>query len=286
MADRDALTPESLRAEVSGWLADNWDAELPLMHWRRRLVDAGWAAPSWPKRWHGRGLPAWTDAVVTDELIDGGAVGAPVGGAMSLAGPTILEQGPDPVRERFLEPILTGEETWCQLFSEPGAGSDLAGLQTTAVRDGDDWVVNGQKVWTTSAHHADLGMLLARTDPTAPKHSGITYFALPMKQDGVVVRPLRQMNWHQSFNEVFLTDARVPHENVIGEVGGGWTAARTTLAHERRLGRQRPPNYSAPPAGRSTRPATRPTSTSPSTAGIRSAPVAPTSSSPTPAPAA
>jgi alkylation response protein AidB-like acyl-CoA dehydrogenase len=247
MADRDALTPESLRAEVSGWLAENWDAELPLMHWRRRLLDAGWAAPSWPKQWHGRGLAPWTDAVVTDALIDGGAVGTPVGGAMSLAGPTILELGPDPVRERFLEPILTGEETWCQLFSEPGAGSDLAGLQTTAVRDGDDWVVNGQKVWTTSAHHAELGMLLARTDPTAPKHSGITYFALPMKQDGVVVRPLRQMNWHQSFNEVFLTDARVPHANVIGEVGGGWNAARATLAHERRLGRQRPPNYSDAP---------------------------------------
>jgi alkylation response protein AidB-like acyl-CoA dehydrogenase len=238
-----APSPEALRAEVADWVAEQWDPELSLVEWRARLVAAGWAAPSWPVRWHGRGLPAWADAVVADELIARGAVGTPVGGGMGLAGPTILEHGPDDVRERFLEPILTGAETWCQLFSEPGAGSDLAGLGTSAVRDGDEWVVNGQKVWTTSAHHADLGMLLARTDPSLPKHAGITYFALPMKQPGVMVRPLRQMNWHQSFNEVFLTDARVPHENVIGELGGGWAAARTTLAHERRLSGLHPPAY-------------------------------------------
>ncbi len=247
MADVAVPTAEQLRAEVGAWIEANWDAELALVQWRRKLLEAGWSAPSWPTQWHGRGLPPWADGVVNDELVDRGAVGVPVGGAMSLAGPTILEQGPDSVRERFLEPILTGEETWCQLFSEPGAGSDLAGLQTSAVRDGDEWVINGQKVWTTSAHHADLGMLLARTDPSKPKHGGITYFALPMKQAGIVVRPLRQMNWHQSFNEVFLSDARVPHENVIGEVGGGWAAALATLAHERRLGRQRPPNYSDAP---------------------------------------
>jgi alkylation response protein AidB-like acyl-CoA dehydrogenase len=242
-----APTPDSVRAQVVAWIADHWDPEQPLLAWRRALTEAGWAAPSWPERWHGRGLPAWADALVADELIARGAVGAPVGGGMALAGPTILEHGPDSVRERFLAAILTGDETWCQLFSEPGAGSDLAGLATTAVRDGDEFVVNGQKVWTTSAHHADLGMLLARTDPSAPKHAGITYFALPMKQDGVLVRPLRQMNWHQSFNEVFMTDARVPAENVIGEVGGGWAAARTTLAHERRLGRGREPAYDRGP---------------------------------------
>ena len=153
-----------------------------------------------------------------------------------LAGPTILEQGPDFMRERFLRPMLTGEEVWCQLFSEPSAGSDLAGLTTTAVLDGDEWVVNGQKVWNTSAHHADMGMLVARTDWDAPKHQGITYFVLPMHQPGVEVRPLRQMNYHSSFNEVFLTDARIPRDWVVGEVHQGWTAALATLAHERRWG--------------------------------------------------
>ncbi len=168
-----------------------------------------------------------------------------------LAGPTILEQGPDSTRERFLRPMLTGEEVWCQLFSEPTAGSDLAGLTTTAVLDGDEWVVNGQKVWNTSAHHADLGMLVARTDWDAPKHQGITYFVLPMKQDGVEVRPLRQMNYHSSFNEVFMTDARIPKEWVVGHVNQGWTAALATLAHERRfgvLGRNRLDGVAAGPA--------------------------------------
>jgi alkylation response protein AidB-like acyl-CoA dehydrogenase len=134
-----------------------------------------------------------------------------------------------------LRPILTGEERWCQLFSEPGAGSDLAGLTTRAVRDGDRWIVNGQKVWTTSAHHADFGILLARTDWTVPKHQGLTFFILPMAQGGVEVRPLRQMNGYASFNEVFLTDAEVPVDWVVGQVGGGWSVALTTLAHERRF---------------------------------------------------
>src|SRR5262245_64539489 len=131
---------------------------------------------------------------------------------------------------------MTGEQTWCQLFSEPGAGSDLAGLTTTARRDGDEWVVSGQKVWNTSAHHADLGLLVARTDWDVPKHNGLTYFVLPMRQPGVEVRPLRQMNEHRSFNEVFLTDARIPRDWVVGSVGEGWSAALATLAHERRWG--------------------------------------------------
>jgi alkylation response protein AidB-like acyl-CoA dehydrogenase len=192
--------------------------------------------PSWPERWYGKGLPVWADDVVRREVHAGGAVASVAAGPAGLAGPTILEQGPDSARERFLRPLLTGEEVWCQLFSEPSAGSDLAGLTTTAVLDGDEWVVNGQKVWNTSAHHADLGMLLARTDWDAPKHAGITYLVLPMKQPGVEVRPLRQMNFHASFNEVFLTDARIPRDWVLGEVGEGWTAALATLAHERRFG--------------------------------------------------
>ena len=140
--------------------------------------------------------------MVADELRAKGAVEPPLGSGMSLAAPTILEHGPDELRERILWSTITGEITWCQLFSEPGAGSDLAGLSTTAVRDGDDWVVNGQKVWNTSAHHADVAMLVARTDWDVPKHHGVSYFVLPMHQDGVEVRPIVQMNRHSSFNEV------------------------------------------------------------------------------------
>ena len=240
-------TPEPVRAEVARWVAGHWDPDMPLRDWRLLLAASGWAAPSWPRRWHGRELPAWADRLVAAELIRLGAVGTPVGSGMALAAPTILAHGPDSIRERFLLPILTGEQTWCQLFSEPGAGSDLAGLATSAVPDGDDWVINGQKVWTTSAHHADYGMLLARTDSSLPKHRGITYLAIPMRQPGILVRPLRQMNFRQSFNEVFFTDARVPRENVIGETGGGWTAALTTLAYERRFGAMSRPAYDPRP---------------------------------------
>jgi alkylation response protein AidB-like acyl-CoA dehydrogenase len=241
----DGVTPDALRTEVRAWVDAEWDPDLSLLEWRRRLVAARWATPSWPERWYGRGLPGWADDVVSDTLIGAGAVSTPVGSGMSLAAPTILAEGPDAVRELALLPTLTGEATWCQLFSEPGAGSDLAGLTTRAERDGDEWVINGQKVWNTSAHHADLGMLLARTDWDAPKHKGITYFVLPMHQPGVEARPLRQMNKHASFNEVFLTDARVPCENVVGAVGDGWRVALTTLAFERRFGNMSRPRYSA-----------------------------------------
>ncbi len=229
------LTEQALRGEVRDWVEERWDPSMSLLSWRKLLVGAGWAVPSWPERWYGRGLPAWADQVVRSEIHSCGAVSTSATGAAGLAGPTILEQGPDHLRERFLRPLLTGEETWCQLFSEPAAGSDLAGLTTTAVLDGDEWVLNGQKVWNTSAHHADFGMLVARTDWDAPKHQGITYFVLPMKQPGVEVRPLRQMNYHASFNEVFMADARIPRDWVVGEVGKGWTAALATLAHERRF---------------------------------------------------
>jgi alkylation response protein AidB-like acyl-CoA dehydrogenase len=154
---------------------------------------------------------------------------------MSLAAPTILAHGSDELKGRLLRPIATGEDTWCQLFSEPGNGSDLAGLTTRATHDGDEFVVEGQKVWTTGAQHAAYGMLLARTDWDAPKHKGITFFALPMRQPGIDVRPLRQMNGRASFNEVFITEAKVPASNVVGELHGGWAVALTTLAHERGL---------------------------------------------------
>jgi alkylation response protein AidB-like acyl-CoA dehydrogenase len=152
---------------------------------------------------------------------------------IALAGPTIVTHGSDEVKKRFLRPMFTGEEKWCQLFSEPGAGSDFAGLGTKAIRDGDEWIINGQKVWNTLAHLADWGMLVTRTDPDAPKHKGMTYFALDMHAPGVEVRPLRQITGEAEFNEVYMTDARVPDAHRVGEVGEGWRAALTTLMNER-----------------------------------------------------
>ena len=238
---------DAVRAELAAWVERHWDPDMPLRDWRELLLTARWAVPSWPRRWHGRDWPAWTDDLVSSELIRLGTVGVPVGSGTWLAAPTILAYGSDELKGRLLKPILTGEQTWCQLLSEPGAGSDLAGLSTSAVLDGDTWIVNGQKVWNTSAHHADMAMLLARTDPGVPKHQGITYFALPMRQPGVEVRQLRQMNFHASFNEVFLTDARIPADNVIGSVGQGWPAALTTLAYERRFSALQRPAYSTSP---------------------------------------
>ena len=188
------VTPENVRDEFTTWLAGNWNPDLSLREWRTLLCDSGWAVPHWPTQWFGRGLPAWAESIVSEQIRAHGAVGLPAGAGMALAAPTILEHGSDRLKETFLRATITGEFTWCQLFSEPGAGSDLAGLQAKAVRDGDEWVVNGQKVWNTSAHHADYGILMARTDSSAPKHAGITYFVLPMRQPGVLVRPLKQMN--------------------------------------------------------------------------------------------
>ncbi len=213
---------DDVQAEARAWIAEHWDPDLALRDWRIRLLESGWACPSWPVEWHGQGLAVAADAIVADELAALGAIGVPGGGGMGLAAPTILEHGSDDLKRRLLAPIVIGDDMWCQLFSEPGSGSDLAGLTTRAERDGDEWIVNGQKVWNTSAHHADFGMLVARTNWDVPKHAGISYFALPMHQPGVEVRPLRQMNGYASFNEVFLTDARVPAANVVGEVDGGW----------------------------------------------------------------
>ncbi len=222
-----------VRDSFRAWLDANWNRERPLVDWRDRLAGSGWAVPSWPTRWHGRGLPSWADKLVADEIRSAGAVGPPLGAGMNLAAPTLVTHGSDDLNERMLRATITGAITWTQLFSEPGAGSDLAGLRTTAVLDGNEWVLNGQKVWNTSAHHADFAMLLARTDWDAPKHEGISYFVLPMKQPGVEVRPILQMNRHSSFNEVFLTDARIPAANLVGAAGDGWRVARTTLMHER-----------------------------------------------------
>ena len=225
----------AIRAEVRAWIDAHWRPELSLREWRELLAADGWASPTWPSQWCGRGLPGRLGRVVAEEFRRAVVPGPPEGLGMMLAAPVILEHGSDALKRRFIRPTVTGEVTWCQLFSEPGAGSDLAGLRTRAERDGDVWLVSGQKVWSTGAATADFGLLLARTDASVPKHRGITAFVLPMRQDGVEVRPLRQMNGHSSFNEVFFDDARIPADNVIGDVGGGWTVARATLAHERRL---------------------------------------------------
>ena len=228
------INEADVRAEVRAWLADNWDPEQSLVAWRTKLVDSGWGMPQWPEEWHGRGLSLDLARVVEEEFAAVGAVGVAKSGVRLLAAATILEHGTDQQKEKFLRRILTGEDTWCQLFSEPGSGSDLAGATTRADAHGDYWLVNGQKVWTTSAHHADYGLLVARTDWDVPKHQGLSYFVVDIKQPGVEVQPLKQMNGHASFNQVFFTDAQVPTENQVGEIGEGWKVAMTTLAHERR----------------------------------------------------
>src|SRR5712691_4385037 len=228
------VSEADVRAEVREWLAANWNPDLSLVEWRGKLADSGWGMPQWPKEWYGRGLPIGLARVVEEEFAAVGAVGVARSGVRLLAAATLLEHGSDLQKKKFLRRILTGEDTWCQFFSEPGSGSDLAGATTRADLKGDFWIINGQKVWTTSAHHADHGLLLARTDWDAPKHEGLSYFVIDIKQPGVEVQPLKQMNGHASFNQVFFTDATVPAENLIGRIGEGWKVAMTTLAHERR----------------------------------------------------
>jgi alkylation response protein AidB-like acyl-CoA dehydrogenase len=233
MTDTAARTARDVTAEVTAWLEENWDPDLTVGEWWDRLGTSGWAAPTWPEEWYGKGLSRGDGVAVQQAISRFGALGAPGGLGLLLAGPTIATHGNDEQKERYLREIVTGRRAWCQLFSEPGAGSDLAGLQTRAVRDGDEWVVTGQKVWTSGGQIADLGMLLARTDPDVPKHQGISYFALDMHQPGVEVRPLREMTGRAMFNEVFINEARVSHEALIGGLNNGWAVANTTLAFER-----------------------------------------------------
>jgi alkylation response protein AidB-like acyl-CoA dehydrogenase len=224
---------DTVAADVRAFVAEAWEPEASVGEWWARLADSGWAVPTWPSEWLGRDLPRDLAPAVATALRAGGAIGPPAGLGMLLAGPTILAHGTDEQKARYLRPIVSGAEGWCQLFSEPGAGSDLASLQTKAERDGDEWIVTGQKVWTSGATIADLGMLLARTNPEAPKHQGITYFLFPMDQPGVEVRPLREMTGRALFSEVFFDDARVPDAAVLGGVDQGWIVANTTLAAER-----------------------------------------------------
>ena len=227
-------TEDSVRAEVRAWLEANWSADYGLVEWRTKLIESGWGAPHWPTQWYGRDLPVGFVPVVDEEFARTGAIHVAKAGIRTLAAATILAHGTDLQKETFLRRILTGEDTWCQLFSEPGSGSDVAGAVTRAELKGNQWIINGQKVWTTSAHKADWGLLLARTDWDLPKHRGLSYFIIDMKQPGVDVHPLRQMNGHASFNQVFMTDAVVPPEMLVAKVGDGWAVTTTTLMHERR----------------------------------------------------
>lgn len=226
-------TESNVRDEAEAWFRANWDPELSLGDWWQRLAQSGWGFPSWPEAWFGRGLTSDQVKHVQAARAEVGATGPPSGIGVMMAGPSIVDHGTKEQCERFLPDMVSGKEIWCQLFSEPGAGSDLAGLQTRAVRDGDEWIVNGQKVWTSGAQYSRWGILIARTDVDVPKHEGITYFVIDMDQPGIEVRPLKEMTGGATFNEVFLADARVPHENVIGEVNRGWAVTVTTLAHER-----------------------------------------------------
>jgi acyl-CoA dehydrogenase len=202
------------------------------VEWQGLLYESGWAGLTWPTAFGGRGLTAAYQIVFNQELARYDATSGFLTAAMALVGPTLMAHGSPEQQARYVAPLLSGKEAWCQLFSEPGAGSDLAALATRAVRDGDEWVVNGQKVWTSSAQHADFGILITRTDPDVPKHEGLTYFIVDMKSPGVDVRPLVQAQGVAHFNEVFLDDVRIPDSNRVGEVGGGWKVTRTTLRSE------------------------------------------------------
>jgi alkylation response protein AidB-like acyl-CoA dehydrogenase len=214
------------RAELRAWLAAH---PAPT---GRELAEAGLVAPHWPRPW-GLDADPVHQLVVDDELRRAGVRRPSNQIGIGWAGPTIIHAGSDAQKERYLLPILSGEEVWCQLFSEPGSGSDLASLSTRAVRDGDEWVVNGQKVWNSGAHNAQFGILLARTDPDVPKHQGITYFICPMDTPGITVRPLIEMTGQHLFNEVFFDDVRLPADSVVGDVGRGWELAKVTLGNER-----------------------------------------------------
>lgn len=222
-----------VHADASRWFAEKWDPTMPLGEWWELLAGAGLAFPGWPEGFGGRGLSSADAQAVIRARREAGAFGPPSGIATFLTAPTLLSYGTDEQKQRYMPGIVTGRDVWCQLFSEPGSGSDMASLATRAERDGDEWIVNGQKVWNSGAQHAQYGILIARTDPEQPKHRGITYFLIDMTQDGVDVRPLREMTGDAAFNEVFFENARVADADRLGERGEGWRVAMTTLSHER-----------------------------------------------------
>jgi alkylation response protein AidB-like acyl-CoA dehydrogenase len=200
--------------------------------WQRTLYDGGWAGIDWPRRFGGRGGTAWEAVMFAQEMARFDVTSGFVGSTIGMVGAVLMRHGTPEQQDQFLRPLLRADDAWCQLFSEPAAGSDLANVSTRAVRDGDDFVVNGQKVWTSSAHLCDWALLLARTDVDVPKHKGITFLLLDLGTPGIDIRPLRQITGSAHFNEVFLTDVRVPACRVVGSVDGGWGPARTVLSSE------------------------------------------------------
>ncbi len=238
---------EAFRTEIRAWLQDNlpagWSDDGFEMNadqrktfnegWPAKLFEGGWICATWPKEYGGKGLSTMQGVVLSEEFA---RVKAPMRADFfgdTLVGPTILQWGSEEQKKDFLPRILNGSVRWCQGFSEPNSGSDLASLMTSAVLDGDEWVINGQKVWTTGGHHADYCFLLTRTDPESPKHKGISYLLVPMRQRGVEVRGITQPDGTAEFCEVFFTDARCPKDNVVGGVNNGWKVANSTLAFER-----------------------------------------------------
>ena len=235
-------TEEAFRDEVRAWLEANKPGAEPdgdesgfqfRRDWQRKLHENGWAGLSWPKEYGGRGATLIEQAIFNEEIARAGAPSAANVLGLVMGGPVVITHGTDEQKQRYLEPILTGDEIWCQGFSEPESGSDLASLKTKAVKSNGEWLVTGQKVWTTYAHKAKWCMLVARTDFDAPKHQGLTYFLMDMDQDGVEVKPLVQITGEAEFNEIFRDEAYIPDENVVGGVGNGWTVALTTLMFER-----------------------------------------------------
>jgi alkylation response protein AidB-like acyl-CoA dehydrogenase len=238
---------EEFRTEIAGWLKanlpDGWggpgfsltpdERKAFNEEWTAKLYGGGWICASWPTEYGGKGLSLLQQVVLNEEFARAGAPLRADFFGDTLVGPTILQWGTEAQKHQFLPGILRGETTWCQGFSEPNSGSDLASLSTRAVLDGEEWMINGQKVWTTQAQHADYVFLLARTDPAADKHAGISYLLVPMHQPGIEVRPITQVDGSGEFNEVFFTDARCPAENVVGGVNNGWKVANTTLGFER-----------------------------------------------------
>ena len=200
--------------------------------WQRTLAEHGWAGLTWPEEYGGRGLPGWATRIFAEESARFGSHAGFIRASMAMLGPTLLEWGTDEQKRRFLPTMLSGEVAWCQLFSEPGAGSDLAGLAARAVLDGDEFVVDGQKVWNSSAQFCEWGFLLVRTDPDAPKHQGISFLLVDMSSPGIEVRPLVQANGSAHFNEVFLSGGRIPADQLVGDLHGGWGPARAVLAKE------------------------------------------------------
>jgi alkylation response protein AidB-like acyl-CoA dehydrogenase len=218
---------------LDAWLDQNWDPELTIGEWWERLASSGWAVPTWPTKWLGLGASRAAAGAVRDGLARRGLPGPPAGLGITLAGPTILDHGDDRQCERFLPDIVAGRSNWCQLFSEPGAGSDLASVRTRAESRDGRWHIDGQKVWTSNAHLANRGMLLARTEPGTSGREGLSWLAIQMSQPGIELRPLREMTGRALFYEVYLDGATAELDDIVGGEGNGWAVARTTLANER-----------------------------------------------------